>query len=271
VLLGARIDESGTQPPAKIMTMAGWVAEPEEWRRLGSAWRRMLRRRAYRNRQTGAPIAEVHAADMHARVRDFEGWLEADVNALRDDAAALLRRRVLCGVAVSVVREDYQRAIVAILPRGDNIFRDPYRFLMQACLEFICKSKQVAKRDHVHCVFDKGHPSPGLTEQYFYRLTDGESPIRRAGKIVRRYSTADSVDCAGLQAADLLAWGVRRGVADTLSGRTPDVTVVQHLATGDISITGRDYTYRDLVALRDRVDRVADAAARGEPEPWLTA
>lgn len=234
-MLKCYFDESGTgglQQP--VMTMAGWALDIRDLKLFGRHWRRVVNDHESR-------VPEAKASDLHARENAYVGWSDKKALQFKLALSAVLERYALFGVAVSVIKDQYQRVIAETLPRR-TVYRDEYTWVMQVCLEFAVTWGKLRRRDRLACIFDKGNPYPGRTERSFYELVDDlTGPIGGSGRIVREYCTADSIDLCGLQAAEFLAWGVRTGTMDRLAGITPDEILIQSLHMPKAEILGGYY------------------------------
>jgi hypothetical protein len=248
-------DESGTDGHSEVMTMGGWAVRGDKLAKFERTWRRVLKR-------PGFNVSEAKARDIERRENEFHGWSDNKVLQFRLLLSKIIKNQAWFGIEMSVVVADYERVIREVLP-ARSVYRDPYIWVMQGCLELACTSRPLRKHERIACLFDRGHPHPGRTERCFFELLDDPAgPIGKSGRILRDYRAADSVNFGGLQAADMLAWGVRRGTTERAGGETPDYSTVHGLLNipGDKIVGG----YYDEEALRFALRRIT------HPQPSIS-
>ena len=218
MFLHAYFDESATGKSDPVMAMGGWVIDPKRLKPFNRDWRKVLR--IYRVREAHAAPLATALEKRESKPSDFTGWDEKKASHYRYALSQVLDAHTRYGIFVAVVQADYMAEIV---PYAENkALTDPYRWLMQICLDFLVIPAKygprtlIAARDHVKVVFDRGHRKPGVTEDYFLTLTtDQRYDIAKSGRIVGGYNAQSSADVPALQAADQLVWGTRRG-AETM-------------------------------------------------------
>jgi hypothetical protein len=220
------LDESGTDGQGPLVSMGGLVSTPERWAQLDDAWRATLNDPRFRSSITGGPLPEAKYSDCRSRRKrsHYEGWTLEQVEEFLADLARHICDHASFGVGSSVYLPDYNR-IIADPARNPGAMADPYRWVMQSCLEAITNAQELSPFGMVLCEFDAGHPKPGLTERYFLALTDNpEAVITGRRRIVPKYSSAQSINLPALQAADILVGGLRWGTRTYLA--SPDRVAV---------------------------------------------
>ena len=230
-------DESrtgGKDGPHSVMTLGGWAVPQDCLRSLNRAWRAVLK-----DRQFG--VQEAKARDLFVREGEFVGWTEDRAEAFRARLSRVIHDHALFGVACSVIVEDYDRAVADILPRR-TVYRQAYVWVLQTSLEFAVDAEELRKRDRLLVIPDDGIPHVGRVKRSFYEMVDDlNGPIGKSGRLVRRFDPMESFQVCGLQAADMLAYGVRVGTQDRIRGITPGRIAVHGLVDVKTPILGGYY------------------------------
>lgn len=194
-MLVAYFDETGTHGPAEVTTLAGWVAPAKVWRRIERKWATAL---------AGFGVSEFKASALAARQGEYEGWDVDRTDAFLARLADIVSKRVVLGVSASVVLADYRKYVTDVLPRR-VLFRDPYSWCLQSCMERIAEASQIPRHKNIAIVLDEGHPRLESVMRFFRARK-----IRRPS-VFRRFvsiAAADSVRVNQIQTADMLAWEI---------------------------------------------------------------
>ncbi len=203
-MLVAYFDESYSHPPAPLVyTVAGYLSTVQEWKKFQKEWRRELNR---------AGIDFFHMTTYEARLKDAQGNLHGVGNYKDWDNAKrvevikrlhrAIHRRVITGVAASVVVGDYNEMITPELRPG---FGDPHEFAVIACLKHI--RNWCGKNGHVEpisYIFESGSDRQqvvNLSLKHAY-LDEEKRREYRIGS----WTFADKKDVNPLQAADIIAY-----------------------------------------------------------------
>jgi Protein of unknown function (DUF3800) len=209
-VLTAYMDESGThdaegrEPGSEVAAIAGYVASYKQWVRFQRGWRRVLNK-------FGVEI--YHAKDCAHRKGEFKGW--------SDD-----KRRNFYIALTEVINEAGLRGLGGLVPLGayNTVLPDwaraeirhPYYFCFAVMMRTLRKYRDAfSLREPIEFIFDRKKGYQGALTEMFEKLRD-ESPNHRGylGEIYFR--SKDSL--TPLQAADHLAYEVRRYAADQLVG-----------------------------------------------------
>ena len=207
LMIGLYADESEAEDPG-VFTIAGWMASPSEWDRLRGPWMQLLETAGPR------PVSALHMKDLtpDPPKKEFQGWSAKDRDALIIGAVDLLvgagtPMKNLYAVGTTIVVDDFTdlaaRLEVQPFSKNRHYLNLYWNFLLQALLF------PIAERG-IGCVFDirKGIQGGALqvfaaTKAAFDRAWPG-----RVGGI----TFLDDKDEPALQAADLLAYELRRRV-----------------------------------------------------------
>jgi len=212
--VGFYADES--ESTGEVFTLAGFIATPGAWDRFVPRWRQMLC-------DTGPyPVDAFHAADIEAARPPFDGWPIQARQQLVQNALGLLEDKSLCqnlsAVSCTFVMKDIQAVAPKLLGNGSvaDVYERCYRVVFQNILnrwvyngiDFIFDDKEKVKgrvQDH----FNKAKATLDRNPTYAGKLN--ECLFRDDRKVIP------------LQAADLLAYEVRRYVWERLTKPNPPV------------------------------------------------
>ena len=184
MLLNAYFDESGTEADP-VVAMGGWVIDPKRLRGFDRSWRQVLKDYGVREFH-GSPLAAAIEGRPSKKRNEFDGWSIAKAKNFRAALSGVINRSMAFGVSCAVAVEDYAREIVPYLTDPARPLRDPYRWVMQSCLDFLVApetdkiSRLLRPSDRVEVIFDAGHHKPGVTERYFLKITTDETHGIRA-------------------------------------------------------------------------------------------
>lgn len=242
-------DDSGKKQ-SRMLVVAGYVAEAARWEIFQEKWKRRI---------------------VTAGLDEFK---RSSFDEKADGASTLLRRlRELIHEHTSfgfgygidndgwrAVNKDYALELYHLVP---------YSLCARTCIALArhwCRRQRIAT-DHIAYIFDKGSEGAGeLTEL----LKIDQSAEAR--KVVSSLSSADSIDLAGLQAADYLAWGFRAQLlknpnSKDLEGNPELAHLLKYSVEGEEPIPRFGFYYeRDL---RDLCRRAKVALRKDVPsEIW---
>lgn len=258
-----------------IYVVAGYVASLRQWRQFDREWYRVLKHHGLKSFHT------VEAYSAHG-----EYWGKS-AEAIINDLIPVIVNNVCFGVS-SLINH---RAFLALMPlqvRELEPFNDPY---MQGFDDVIFMSLKYMEthnlRDRIKFVFDHKDPiGPKVRNEFMSGRKAISSP--RRDRIVGEPTFEQSEGLPGLQAADLLAWHLRRKYArnipiadDSVLSRLSLVPMLHRPWTAehirkDHEERGRVYrdldqtptselTMEKVDAVRDRaIERVKRAAAERE-------
>lgn len=211
-MLTAYFDESYSHPPTpRVYTVAGYVSTVDEWRKFQKEWRREL--------GIAGVVDFFHMTQFEARVKDAEGNLhgisgykdwdtEKRVKVLKR-LHRTIHRRVLIGVAASVVVDDYDELITHDLRPG---FGDPHEFAVVACLKHIRQwGKENGYSEPINYVFESGSDRQNVVDRTFHHAYLDEE--KRREYRIGSWIFANKRDSNPLQAADILAYECMKEVS----------------------------------------------------------
>jgi hypothetical protein len=265
LMMGLYADESEAENPG-VFTIAGWMASPSEWDQLRGPWMKLLETAGPK------PVSALHMKDLtpDPPKGEFEGWSPKDRDALVIGAVDLLvgagaPMKDLYAVGTTVVVDDFTDLALrmGVPPIAKNthylmLYRD---FLFQAMFF------PVAARG-IDCVFDTRKGIEGKALKYFAmaKTAINSRLPRRVGAI----AFMDDTDEPALQAADLLAYELRRRVWQRI--REPDRPVrrsYERIKAGTAKRSFRCYDRAFWARFRDLAEQYKELEDAPLDEQWV--
>jgi hypothetical protein len=210
VALEAYIDDSGNgNPPVYIL--AGFVARAEKWTEFTEEWRLALAK------PPGLTYFKMKEA---AALRgQFYGWSREDRDQRLGEMISLIRRHVISGVSTGVYHADYNSIIKEkIAKQTDSPYFIMYHGMIAATLRFLEKNKIAEKIDFI---FDEQFGQSDQVQTTYSAMVEF-APPRVKHLLGSRPIHRSELECLPLQAADLLAWHIRRWFDEHEKGREFD-------------------------------------------------
>ncbi len=210
-MLQACVDDSGRgQDP--VFILAGYVGRDRNWIELDRKWRDLLRKHRLKY------LKGTEAGNLAGQ---FNRWTAEKRDDLVLQFVRLIKQYALIGVRVVIPHQDFRRSLRfdAMVRRGRWYFKQPYFVAFDcvfgAVLSYARKRSQFEKVDFI---FDNGLVDRrNLSFAYDPLLKSlGSDVLLLAGAPIFR----DDKDFAPLQAADLLAWHIRRDFYERSNGRS---------------------------------------------------
>lgn len=205
-----------------IFVLAGYVATLGQWEEFDRLWRVALRNDG---------LAEFKASDCESGRREFKGWTVGRRRGSCERFTSVIRGARLTGGA-SVIdlrayahhRQEIESLRTIPTGHGANVVRygDPYYLAFQHVTEILTlKTKQAPPEEHVTFIFDLNNAYKDKARVLFDGVRGDTTNTfhDRMGSA----TFADSKAHPGLQAADLLAFEVRRHFAGHVYERTEEV------------------------------------------------
>ncbi|HEV7264157.1 MAG TPA: DUF3800 domain-containing protein [Falsiroseomonas sp.] len=242
LVLHVYIDDSGqTEPP--VFVLAGYVARAERWAEFSDAWKAAL---------AGPPALDyfkMHEA--FKREGQFKGWtVEARDKRLRL-LAGIIREHVLASVAVTVRHEDYRTALKGVVdPFLDRPYFVLYHTIMFRLLQWELEN---GIDEPVDFIFDEQMHDSDEVQAGFSKLLEALPPEMRK-RFGQRPTHRNDKDVVPLQAADMLAWHVRRhhhAIAEGQDFDTAAVPVLEAIPSAVWNLT-REQVSAFAVGLRQK-------------------
>lgn len=195
------IDEGGTDENSPILTVAGYIARPSQWKLFTRDWTRVLK-------PTGIKV--YHATDAQALEKQFKGWTGQQVGELCSRLLPIIPRYAR-GASVSIDMREF-RAAVGHRPELMRVFSTPYNacfhWFTMSLLDWADRAGSEPKFAFVHEINDmKAQAIEG------FEWVKKHSPFGNGGSLLS-LSFADKDEFVPLQAADILAFEVNKRLKD---------------------------------------------------------
>jgi hypothetical protein len=190
--------------------LAGFVSSIETWAQFADDWRAKLFNAKPR------PLAYFKAKEAAARRGQFDGWTIAERDSLvHDQLLPLIDRAALFGIGCLIDNDAYHRVFHKRLARSMDY---PYTLAFYGVMQSLFTvQRQQGFLHPVDFIFDEQGKQIGRALEAWKHFVEAASPEDKARMGRRPISGDDKVDIP-LQAADLLAWRMRREWMDKESG-----------------------------------------------------
>ena len=205
-MLVAYLDESGTAAASPTLWLAGYVAHAATWFEVSRLWRHALGR---------AGVPSLHMVDLAAGRKAFKEWDSSRRRDLLAELIDILEANRVVGVGAGVEKVAYQRAIVdsgflssSQLTKG--WWKTPYLIAFQDVLvECLTASEALPKSETLSVVVENQPEFSGRARLVFEQVRD--KPHVPGPNRLASISFASKTEAIPLQAADLLAYELRKG------------------------------------------------------------
>lgn len=245
--LQAVIDDSGSDKGDRRLFMAGFVSTAENWTLFSDAWAAELR--------AGRPINYLKMREANSRDGEFSGWTQGDVREKLARLKALVDYYSPMSFHNSMSRSADWEAFKAIAPRG---LGNPHFSCTFGIVSSV--SRFVASQNHsckIEFIFDTQVEIEDEVDLFFDYMMESIPEESRA-LIARKPRYEDDRTFAPLQAADMLAWNLRRRHEDHGSWMkgSDDLAPINndaHLDCGNLD-TVLPSTYAGVAELMDGIN-----------------
>jgi Protein of unknown function (DUF3800) len=224
-MLEAYIDDSASDIGDQRLLLAGYINRADRWSRFSGAWEEELR--------ASPSIEYLKMSEANCLGRQFRGWSPADRDEKLRGLARVIRHFKPASIHCSVSRLDYANIVKPVAPYG---LGNPYGICFHAIMVTLANSQLEHHGINVPIafIFDQ---QEGLGEEarmfYEYIRETQPRPVRQLLSKTPRFG--DDKVVLPLQAADMLAWHVRRHAerGDPDSFMVPDFLSADgyHMAT----------------------------------------
>ncbi|SNT35002.1 Protein of unknown function [Tardiphaga sp. OK246] len=214
----AHIDASGNMGQQPVYVMAGYFAPVNSWETFSRDWRVAL--------ETPRSAQVIKASHLMACDKAFKGWSADERDQKLKVLATVINRHVLGSINIVVPVESWRKHFKGKLDRG---YHDrPYYFAVHNLMATLVKYAHFkGMNTKIDFVFDSEDAEPIAEIQSTYA-----DFVRTAPPHFRPYLGGAPIfrkdeDVLPLQAADLLAWHVRRAYVEA-QRKTPrsDTSVI---------------------------------------------
>jgi hypothetical protein len=194
IMVEAYCDESGTHRDAPILCVAGFAAEPQQWKKFCRRWQTVL--------------DEKHLEYFHMKeVKKYSGHVRKHLQ--RDECEPLImqmvgivKKYVSLGVAVSITEKEYQACTTSSFR---SKFGSAYSFCAWGVLFYFAHKARQYGNGPLAYFLESGHRNEDQLSQIFHKIN--QSPESRRDFQIDSCAFL-SKKTPPLQAADLLAYSV---------------------------------------------------------------
>jgi hypothetical protein len=226
--LQAYFDDSGRDDPP-VFVLAGYVARAEQWAAFSDEWSAAL--------AADPAIDYFKMQEAFSASGQFEGWSRHAIDGKLLLLANIIPRYVLQGLGVTVLHNEYNEVMRGqFAPQLDRPYLFLYNSAVTSTLSWV---RQKYPNEKVDFIFDEqqaeGDFASGLIRQVIAAVPDeakkniGRSPV-----------PGNDRDDLPLQAADMLAWHLRRSFYLTAVGRILESAAVDVIRTVNVRLTHLD-------------------------------
>jgi hypothetical protein len=245
-MLKAFVDDSGSGGDSPWYVLAGYVGTVEKWDSFGDEWLTVL---------NVPPKLEYFKSSEAESLRPEGQWAgikPAERNARIDSLISVIGRHAERAIYFRVSQKDYNEVIKPYVPTDwDNAY---YLLFMGIVSGFVAMEKHQGTGRPIEFVFDSNERLEKPSLRLYNQSLD--IPLLR-GRVLNVHYESDK-DFLPLQAADLLAWQVRRKFCAT-NERPRD-----HFYAA-MACAGKTYTH---VLTRTDLENYGEAMERDAKRKW---
>ncbi|MCW2337493.1 hypothetical protein M2337_001726 [Sphingobium sp. B2D3A] len=199
------IDDSGKNDPP-VFVLGGVIGRQEGWSAFADDWAMVL--------ATHPAIPHLKMKDANARRGAFKGMSTEDRDAKLVALAAVIRKHALATISVTVRHEEYRQIFEGRMMRWMD---RPYQMLFHLIIATTYKLRNELGLTHrASFVFDRQLEHEAALRESFVAMKKNMQPDLEAF-LADDPRHADDKDELPLQAADMVAWHVRRSWKDCVS------------------------------------------------------
>ncbi|MEX0809930.1 MAG: DUF3800 domain-containing protein [Dongiaceae bacterium] len=251
----AYIDDSMSHEGQKKLVLAGYINTAECWASFSDAWQWELRQ--------SPAIAYLKMSEANYLTGEFSGWRPSERDNKIQRLAKVIRDSKPASIHSSVSSVDVNNIIKPVAPYG---FSSPYFYCFQAIMIplAIHQSKMGDEvRVPIEFIFDE-QGGLGDEARALYKMIRSDLSQELQGLLSVEPIFRDDKLVMPLQAADVLAWNIRRHCQ---SGDPERFMIPDYLADGGPHMA-IDYTPQDLQRFADGFVGVPGAKDLADKTKW---
>jgi hypothetical protein len=197
VVLVCYLDDSGTDPQNRIVTIAGYAATDDQWAAFEKDVEPFFA-------EYGVEI--LHAKELHDTDGDFKGWTVLKKQTFVAKLCRTMSRHIPLGMSMSALKEIYSSRAAE---SGRKRTVTPYTFCSNIIIDWVLtdiRVGRIANTDGVAFILEAGNESNAEVEWNF-------NEVRRQHhleNVLRSISFVSKKSCRAIQMADLFAFYSRR-------------------------------------------------------------
>ena len=135
-MLACYLDDSGTDPQNRIVTLAGYIANEDQWSAFETEVEPIF---------TKSDVQVLHTIDLHHTDGDFKGWKVINKQAFVARICGKLSRHVPLGMTMSALKGQYA---IRATESGRKRTVTPYSFCLNRIVDWILTSVAVGLTCH---------------------------------------------------------------------------------------------------------------------------
>lgn len=240
MILQAFVDDSKSETGDKAFYLAGYLQRADVWEGFIKEWNAAL--------AEPPKVEHVHMVDANALKGQFDGWSKADSKKKILRLGKLIQRHNLVSFCTSIKQKDFDRYIKPIAPYN---LQQPYFSCFWATIINLSQHLQNEVGNcSINFVFDEQKGIGEEAVEWFEVMREWNPSLKYVLSSTPIF--ADDKQTNPLQAADILAWHLRRDeerkeekleALDTFMGATHisiriNKKTVKQIALGFMQITG---------------------------------
>jgi hypothetical protein len=230
--LSAAFDESGKyHDPNGRVVFAGFLANQDEWIKLGLSW--LTRLRTWnRNLSKTHPLKSeepfLHMTELNQAHKRGDG--DRGIELLVNDLAHLIGEHVLESFANTVTAKEFK----ALGPTTVKRYRDPFYYAFEACIKSISDSDSLGPRDNAILICDDSDEYSVECLKAYRRL---KTKIPDIVKRIPCITFGDDKQYPPLQVADMYAYCFRSKIVGSSDSLWKEPLEIIHSALSDQTIS----------------------------------
>lgn len=214
MVLQVFVDDSGTGA-RPVFVLAGWLADSLVWEQFSAQWGAALAEHP--------PIAYFKMEEAWSGLKgEFKGWSAGERRKKTAQLARIIKSHARLGVHLVIPYDQYRNLISTNYGRR---WKDPYvigsYLFIIAALRFFARNQI---QEPIDFIFDERNHESDKFQSFYSEFLVGV-PDEYRGMIGARPRHEDDKCFVPLQGADMLAWHIRRGRAETGQIKTPAIEI----------------------------------------------
>ena len=198
-MLKAFIDDSASDQGDKRLFLAGYINAGDRWIRFSDAWDEVLKDRP--------TIGYLKMSEANNLGGEFRGWDRVDRDEKLRHLARVIRHFEPRSIHASVSQAQFRAIIAPVAPHG---FASPYSLCFQALmLPLALQQAKERIKVPIDFIFDS-QEGLGTQAAFFYQKIRESQPKNIRDVMCASPIFRDEKQMLPLQAADMLAWHIRR-------------------------------------------------------------
>jgi hypothetical protein len=255
LVLEAFVDDSGNNADSPVFVLAGFVARAETWIAFEKEWKATL--------EKPPAVAYFKMKECSALRGQFNGWREPDRDARLLELVSIIKKTAIASVFSLVKRDDFKEVFGKL---REPIGKAPYNLIYYSLMSATIRSMRAnGIEEPVEFIFDEQPHLSDSVQGVWSTVLAGMDPSYRA-LIGGRPIHGDDKKYLPLQAADLLAWHIRRWYYADQRGETFESKALSLLRS--IPYWGMSH---DRTALQHLLDEAAFRRARNQMTSYLSS